>query len=187
MAYMLRPKLPTGSSFTGQIVYNSTDFEVDTTLRNYIESAEYEVISPYIIKNTGFDKKKYKVTDGGVKRFSIFLVGNLSFEMHQILLRLAIAVNGAGMILEFRDSFLTGDLDTPITYNCRWVNAGDFVANSELFYGGSIDLVTYTLPENEGRSISYVFDSVVDAPASGHEWDLQVNSSDADYEYYVVP
>lgn len=187
MAWMLRPKLPSTATFSGQIVYNSTGFEVDTSLRKYIDSAGFEIISPYVIKNTGFNKKKYMTSDMSTINYSIMLVGNLPFWMHQTLIRLAIAMNGSGMIMEFRDSFLSGTLDSPVTYNCRWTNAGDFVASSELLHGGSIELIAYTLPEDEGRGVDFEYESVIDAPASGYEWNLQNNSSSADYEYYVVP
>lgn len=192
MAWMMRPKLPASASFDGQMVYNSTDYEIDTTLRKYIESVDYEVFPQYIIKNTGFEKKKYKTSEPTTIKMSIMLVGNMPFYMQQILIKLAIAINSSGMIIEYRDSFVSGTPDVPVSYDCRWINAGDFVDTSELLFGGSIELVAYTLPEDEGRWYGGipdggVYEYVIDTPVSGAEWEFVVSDEDADEIFYEVP
>jgi len=191
MAWMIRPVLPTGTTFDGQLLYNITEYEIESVFKKYIESVEFEVMPQFETKITGFTKKKYRKTNSSTIRISIMLVGNLPFWIHQLILGLAIGCNGAGITIDFRDTFCSATVDTPVTYNCRWLNAGDFVENSELINGGSIDLVAYTLPEDEGRWYGGepdggYYEKVISAPASGLEWTLQIADGDADYFYTRV-
>lgn len=187
MTYVIRPKLPEAATFTGQIVFNTTDLEVDDRLITHIESVDYGIFPQFLIKNTGFEKKKYKYTDKSTVNISITLVGNLPFWLHQILIQLATAVNGSGMIIQFNDTFVSGTTSAPTVYDCRWLNAGDFVENNELLNGGVIELGAFTMPEDEGGLPTGDFEKTIEAPASGYEWDMKINDVDAETVYYRVP
>lgn len=191
MTWAFKTVLPDSATFNGEMVFDSPDLEVDNDIKRFTESAEYS-IKQYIIKHTGFEKKKYKNTDASNANISITLVGDLPFTWHQILLRLAIAINGAGCTLQFKDTWISGTSTSPIIYDCRWLNAGDFVETSELLNGGTMELEAYTMPENEGGYAvpgvpdGGVYQKTIDVPVSGFEWELQINAGDADEEYYRV-
>jgi len=142
MAYTFKPIIPDGYTFDGELVFNSTEIEIPITFRNYVENLSITIEEQYINKYTGFETKKYSKNDNDKKQIQIMLVGNLPHWLCDLLKTLAIAMNGTGMILEFKDSWVSGTDDNIITYNCRWTNAGDFVDNSELLCGASMDLVT---------------------------------------------
>ncbi len=142
MAWTLKPLIPSGYSFDGEIVYPSENLEVDTTFKQYVENVRHKIRPQFQNRYTGFETKKYRVADSSEHVFNIMLVGNLPRWLQQLLNRLAVAVNGAGMVLQFDDTWMT--TDSSIIYHCRWVNAGDFVDNSILLQGGSIDLISYT-------------------------------------------
>lgn len=185
MSYVLRPALYDGATFSGQLVYPTTVYEVDERLLKYIESISYSINDQYVVKNTGFEKKKYKQNGGSIKEISIILVGNLPFWMHEILIQLAISVNGAGMLIEFKDTIIAGTPDNPVVHDCRWVNAGDFVGNNELLNGGTIQLVVYS-QETIYTPSGGEFQKVIDTPVSDLEWDLKIVDGDATFVYYRV-
>jgi hypothetical protein len=191
MTWAFKTVLPTGSTFDGEMVFDSTDLEVDNDIKRFMESIDY-VIDQYEIKHTGFEKKKYKKTDASNAIISITLVGDLPFYWHQILLRLAIAINGSGATLQFKDAWVSGTLASPVTYTCRWINAGDFVETSELLNGGTMELEAYTMPEAEGRYAvpgvpdAGVYQETIDVPVSGFEWTEVIEEGDADEIYYEV-
>ena len=182
MAWALLPRTPTGATYDGNLVWNSTNIEIPDTFRQYVESINHSIKPMYINKYTGFETKKYYIRDSSEHRFMIMLVGNLPRWLQEALKRLAIAMNGAGMILQFLDNWVTGTDASSTTYNCRWVNAIDFVDNSELLCGGSMELVSFTLPAD--ISIDE-YQKVIDVPASGLQWDLHID--DQDTIYYRVP
>jgi len=189
MSWSIRPKFPTGTTFDGEITWTSTDIEIPDNIYLQLESTNIVIGSQFVNKNTGFEKKKYKKHDNSYVEYSIMLVGNLPYYLKELLLRLAAAVNGAGMILEFKDNWCMGTINSPIQYECRWTNAGDFVENSELLCGGSIKLLCFRSVENEGSGdpSGGVYEKTIDAPLSGFEWDLKIDDSDADYIYVRLP
>jgi len=193
MAWMLKPKVPTDDAFAaGKLVWTSTDIEVSTDLKLYVEEVITEIDNKIELKNTGFQKKKYRKEDTSNTRISIMLVGNLPFWLEEILKRLAVAMNGSGMILQFKDTFANGTNDDPITYDTRWINAGDFVENSELLNGGSMELEAFTELADQGRygqgedPDGGFYEETIDAPTSGVEWTEQIADGDADYIFYEV-
>ncbi len=185
MPYVLRPALYDGAVFSGQLVYPTTVYEVDERLLKYIESIGYSINDQYVVKNTGFEKKIYKQNAGTIKEISITLVGNLPFWMHEILIQLAVSVNGSGMMIEFNDTIITGTTSAPTVHDCRWVNAGDFVNNNELLNGGTIQLISYS-QETIPYVPSGIFQKVIDVPASGYEWTLKIEEAGTDHVYYRV-
>lgn len=138
-AWAIRPVLPSGYLFAGQLVYPMTAVTIPNTLKKYVESIELIEANEYMNKYTGFESKKYRVenTAGTAinTSISIMLVGNLPRWMSDLFQSLARGCNGAGMHLEFYDDFATTG-----QYTGRWVNAADFVDNSEALCGGSIDI-----------------------------------------------
>ena len=145
MAWTFKPKIPDGYSFSGDMVYNSTEMEVPDTIIKHINSVEHEIRSMYSVKFTGFETVLYQVTDSSEHFFSIMFVGDLSRWICDLLTRLAVAMNGAGMVLQFQDTWITGTDASPVTYYCRWLNAGDFVDSNLLLTGASMKLHTFTL------------------------------------------
>ena len=179
MTWALKPKLPTGSTFDGEMVYNSVELEVPATFKKYVETVGHTIKSQYINKYTGFETKKYSIRNSSEHHFRIMLVGDLPRWMRDLLHVLAIAMNGAGMILQFDDTWITTTGST--IYDCRWVNAGDFVDNSELLNGASMNLVSYS----STLAITVTeFQKVINDP--GLEWALQIDEAGADNVYYRV-
>jgi len=144
-SWALRSVLPDGTSFKGEIVYPMTSLEVPNTFRKYVESLEVSYSdSLYVIKDTGFEHKKYqREATGGIKilaTVSIMLVGDLPRWLMCLLINLAIGCNGGGMWVDFYDDWATDK-----QYTGRWYNAVDFVENSELLCGGSIELECFII------------------------------------------
>ena len=179
MAWTLKAKTPTGDTFNGQMVWNSTEIEVPTTFKEYVESVDHGIKSQYINKYTGFETKKYSIRDSSAHHFRIMLVGDLPRWMRDLLHVLAIAMNGAGMILQFDDTWITTTGST--IYDCRWINAGDFVDNSELLNGASMDLVSY---DSTLAVTVDVFQKVINDP--GLVWNMQISETGVDNIYYRV-
>jgi len=177
MSWTLKPKTPTGDTFSGQMVWNSTVIEIPTTFKEYVESVEHTIKSQYINKYTGFETKKYSIRDSSEHHFSIMLVGDLPRWVRDLLHVLAISMNGAGMILQFDDTWITSTTST--VYDCRWINAGDFVDNSELLNGASMELISYDSVESIDVD---EYQKVISDP--GIEWELKILDADATEIYY---
>lgn len=179
MTWALKPKLPTGATFNGELPWNSTEIEIPATFKNYVESCDYAIMSQYINKYTGFETKKYNKDDSSERMFRIMLVGDLPRWMRDLLHALAIAMNGSGMILQFDDTWITTTGST--IYDCRWVNAGDFVDNSELLNGASMNLISYNttlaITVNEFQKVINTEDL---------EWNMQISDVGVDHTYYRV-
>ena len=143
-AWAIRPVLPSGASFTGQIVHNMTNVTIPNTLKRYVDSVTISESDAYLNKYTGFETKKYRIgnaTGATVDAsLSIMLVGDLPRWLMGLFESLARGCNGAGMELEFYDDWISST-----QYTGRWVNAADFVDNSELLCGGSIDLAVFDM------------------------------------------
>ncbi len=185
MAWALKPKFPTGTTFDGEMVWTSTDIEIPLEdFKNYVENIRHKINSQFENKYTGFETNKYKVQNSDEKLFRIMLVGNLPRWLQDALHRLAIAMNGAGIILQWKDDFFTGTTSSPVTYEARWLNAGDFVDNNELLCGGSMELLAY----DSDNVVTYTeFQKVIATPASGLEWTLHIDdASGTDHVYYRV-
>lgn len=179
MTWALKPKIPTDATFGGEMVWNSTEMEIPATFKSYIESVSHSIKPMYINKATGFETKKYSKNDSSVHTWRIMLVGNLPRWMCEALHRLAIAMNGAGMILQFDDTWITTEGST--IYDCRWINAGDFVENSTLLCGASMNLISYD------STLAITVDEYQKVIADpGLIWDLQTSETGADNIYYRV-
>jgi hypothetical protein len=129
-------------SFDGELVWNMTSYVVSDNFKNYVESMEVVYRDVYINHRTGFETTKRVMhantgTDILID-ISITLIGSLSRGIMQQLQRLAQGVSGAGMELTFRDDWWES-----YQYSCRWINAGQFVENSNLLCGGRMDLVCW--------------------------------------------
>jgi hypothetical protein len=146
--WTLKPKLTDGASFNGELVWPSTNLEIKYGFKLYVENVKVTFKNKFDLKYTGFESKKYKIQNGNEKLFDIMLVGDLPRWLQDALLRLAIAMNGSGMILQFYDDWVTGTELVPITYEGRWLNAADFVDNNELLCGGSIRYLAYESDES---------------------------------------
>ncbi len=183
MAWALKPAIPDSITFGGELVYPATDIEVPDDFREYVENACFEIKPQFINKMTGFETKKYKTDTPSEVKMSIMMVGNLPRWLQQNLQRLAIAVNGAGLEIQFLDNWISGTDSSSITYNCRWENAGDFVDNSELLCGGSLLLHAFGV-----TALTEIteYQKVINTPASGLEWDLQMDDAAATEIYYRV-
>jgi len=144
--WAFRPVLPAGSSFAGQTVYNMTAVEVPNTLLYYVDSLGIEYADIYINKMTGFETKKYRVknTTGTSVQASLqlTLVGSLPRWLQQLFITIAKGCNGGGMQVDLYD-----DWATQKQYTCRWINAGDFIDNSELLCAGSLDLEAFVIQD----------------------------------------
>ncbi len=184
MTWSLKPKIPDGFSFDGELVYSSTSIEISPLLKGYIQSINLAGMDQFDLKYTGFESKKYKVANSNEKSIRIMLVGNLPRWVCDSLESLAKAVNGAGMIIQFYDDFFTGTEASPITYECRWLNAGDFVDNSELLCGGSIELFAF---DSTNTVDIEVYQKVISNPVGDLEWELNIYDADASEIYYRVP
>lgn len=144
MSWTFKPMVPVGYSFSGDMVYNSTEIEIPDSIIKNIDSVNHEIRSMYSVKLTGFETVLYQITDSSEHLFSIMFVGNLSRWIGDLLTRLAVAMNGAGMVLQFKDTWITGTDASPVTYYCRWINAGDFVDSNILYGGASMNLHTFS-------------------------------------------
>ena len=184
MGWAFKPKLPDGATFNGEIVWPSTGMEIPDTFRLYVENVTYSIRNQFDVKYTGFETKKYKIQNTNERLYRFMLVGDLPRWMQDALLRLAVAMNGAGMILQFKDNWISGTDESFTTYDGRWLNAGDFVDNSELLCGGSIEYLAYT---STNTTTVTEFQKVINTPGSGLEWELKINDVDAtDNIYYRV-
>lgn len=179
MAWTLKAILPDDASFSGQIVWNSTEIEIPTTFKEYVESVDHSIKSQFINKYTGFETKKYNIRDTSEHHFNFMLVGDLPRWLRDLLHVLAIATNGAGMIIRLDDTWVTTEGST--LFDCRWVNAGDFVDNSELLNGATMNLVTY---QSTLAITVDIFQKVIEDP--GLQWQLQINEVGADNVYYRI-
>jgi len=144
MTWALKPKLPGGSSFSGQMVYNTVDIEVEDTFKDSVEWVAFKILGQYDYLLNGFESIIYKKDVYTQKKISIMLVGSLNHNVKNQLHRLAIGLNGSGMILQWKDDIVSGTVASPVTYECRWLNAGKFVDNSEILCGGRIDLISFS-------------------------------------------
>ena len=184
MSWMLKPNADSYAWSAGRTPFISTEIEVDNDLlRVNISSVNIRIGNMYEMMYQGFDVTKYKTQDDNIVEINIMLVGNIPRHLHEQLYQLAIAINGGGMILQFKDDFATGTSASPITYNCRWINAGDFVESNAIQSGGSINLISYELPSEIAVT---EFQKTIALPISGLAWNLQINSSGADNIYYRV-
>lgn len=140
--WAFKPVLPSASVFSGQIVYQSTNINFPNTMKKYVDSVRIFRNSNYANKYTGFETKKYKINANSGNDYdidiNIVMVGNLPFNLFQILRNIAVSINGAGMEVQFYDDWITDK-----QYRGHWVNAGDFVDNNYIHYGASIQLACY--------------------------------------------
>jgi len=179
MTYQLKPKLPTGATYgSGQITFPTTNIEVSSDFKNYVETIDIEIRPMYIMKYDGFDAKKYKAHEENIRSIDIMLVGNLPRFLHEQLYQLAIATNGAGIAIEFYDDFATGTDASPISYTCRWVNAGDFVESNVIQNGGSIQLIAFDAPEDV---VFAEYQETIDVPASTLDWQENIAEQTENY------
>lgn len=140
--WALRLVLPAGASFNGQIVWPMTNIEFPNTLKKYTQSVRIVEHSNNLTKHTGFESKKYRIaastgTDYDID-LSIMLVGDLPRWACELLRDMAVGANGGGIEIQFYDDWITD-----YQYRGRWVNAGDFVDNSEALCGASIDILAF--------------------------------------------
>lgn len=131
-----------GAYTNGPIVYNVSNYTIGDNFKYYVDSMEVVYDSINDLQLSGFSNIKFlqntyniAETSGSI---SITLVGDLPKWLMQQLLQLSKAVMGGGMELSFTDAFATYK-----TYKCKWENAGDFVENSELLCGGTMQLRFY--------------------------------------------
>ena len=138
-SWAFKTTVPSGISFDGQIVYDSTLLQIPNTLKKYVQSIDVYHTSYNLVKHTGFEAKIYrkKNTSGTdlEAELSIMLVGDLPRWLQAMFVSLARACVGAGITVDFYDDWATDK-----QYTGYWVNASDFVDNSELLCGGSIDM-----------------------------------------------
>ncbi len=180
MSWTFKPITPTGYSFNGELSWPSTYWEVPDDILKYIERADKLPLSQYEIKHTGFESTTHKVRDESDGVIMIMFTGDLQHWLQEKLHRLAIAMNGAGMILQFKCPFFDGTFETTVTYKGRWINAGDFVENSALLCGASMHFA-YFLPA--GNIAITTYDEVI----SGGDvtWNEQI-AAPVDETYYEV-
>lgn len=129
-------------TFGGEMIWRMSSYSIPDTIVKYIDSVEYVHRSRYINKRTGFETTKHTIhstsdTDTLID-INITFVGNLTRQWMQALTQLAKGVNGAGMEITFRDDFWTD-----YNYQCRWVNAGNIIENSELICGAGMLLESW--------------------------------------------
>jgi hypothetical protein len=183
MSWSFKTKMTTGYTFAGELPYPSTAIEVPITFKDIVERVTFEYKNQYEHKYTGFETIKHKVNYYNEKAFSIMLVGNLTRGWQDLLVRLATAMNGSGCILQFYDDWITGTTSVPVTYECRWVNAGDFVDNNELLCGGSMELICF---DSAAQTTITEYQKMILTPGSGLEWQYNKTTVGVEYEYYRV-
>jgi len=144
MAWTLKPTAD-GVAFGGETVWPSTYLEISDSFKYYVESVSYKTNNQYVNKLTGFVTKKYKVNDADKIYIDITLAGNIPHWLVDALFSLAQSMNGAGMILQFKDDWINGTESVPITYDCRWTNSTDFVDSSSLLSGASMQLLAFNV------------------------------------------
>ena len=143
MTWAIKPVLPGGTTFAGQIMFNITNYEISNDFKNHVESVSFRIPGQYEHVMTGFESYVYKKSTVSERIARIMMIGSLSHSMKNQLHRLAIGINGSGCVLQWKDDFIFGSVASPTTHECRWLNAGKFVDNSELLCGGRIDLRIY--------------------------------------------
>jgi len=183
MSWTFKPVINTGFSFSGDMVYNSSEIEVPDSVIKYINSVDNDIQSMYLDKYTGFETVKYQVRDSSLRHFSINFVGNMPRWVRDLLCELAIAVNGAGMVIQFRDTWVTGTDAVPVVYYCNWLNAGDFVDSNVLLSGANMELDSFSLP---GATVITEYQKMIDIPANNLEWQYNISNVGVDEEYYRV-
>ena len=141
MSWIIKTALPGGSTFKGQIVYDTTTIEVPDSLIRYIESVSIREANKYITKLTGGEATKHKVAYVGTDmdtEISIVLIGKLPRYYFSLFYMLANAINQGGMPLYFKDTFASD-----YQYTCRWVNAVSFAESDVLFGGCTLELSSW--------------------------------------------
>jgi len=183
MSWTFKTKMLSGYAFNGELPYQSINMEIPTTFKNVVESVRFEYINQFDQKYTGFETIKHKINYYNNKNISIMLIGSLTRGWQDVLIRLATAMNGAGCVLQFSDDWVTGTESVPIVYDCRWVNAGDFVDNNELLCGGSMELVCFN---TSPAVVPNEFQKVIDIPVSDLQWQYNITPTGVDHEYYRI-
>jgi hypothetical protein len=183
MAWALKPKLPDGAVFGNEIVYQSTVVEISDTFKLYVISIQQATNNQFVNKATGFETDRYKKNDADKISIDITLAGNIPHWLEDALKVLAQSMNGAGMILQFLDDWVNGTVLQPVTYDCRWVNAGDFVNSSTLLSGATMQLLAFNVSP---PVVIEEYQKVIDIPASTLEWIYNINSGPGITEYQRV-
>lgn len=142
--WAFRPVTPAGSSFSGEMVYNMTNVEVPNTFCRYVDSLSVVYPNYNINKESGFLRKKYRRKaasgDDVEAEVSLMLAGDIPRWLRELLETIAKGCSGGGMHVDLYDDWATDK-----QYTCRWVNSGDFVDNTELLCGGSMDLLAFKI------------------------------------------
>lgn len=143
----LQAVLPAGSTFSGQLVYNSTDNFIDSGIKHFIESISITYMSKYVNKYTGFETKKYRIRNMDFSydvdaEVDVMFTGDLTKKYQNLLRNLANSVLGGGMQIKFTD-----DIASDKHFTGRWVNSGDFVDNTELLCGASLQLLAFNVAD----------------------------------------
>jgi len=140
MANAFTPNIP--EAFDGEMVFNMESYVVADTFSKYVESMSIVHRPKFVVKRTGFEGYKHLIHkhSGNDVLVDIMIVlnGGMPRWLMQQLTQLAKGVLGAGMELAFRDDWWSS-----YTYTCRWVNASDFVENSTLSNGGTMELQSW--------------------------------------------
>ena len=173
MAWALKPKLPDGAVFGNEIVYQSTVVEIPDTFKLYVSSIQQSTNNQFVNKATGFETNRYKTNDADKISIDITLAGNIPHWLEDALKVLAQSMNGAGMILQFLDDWVNGTTLQPVTYDCRWINAGDFVNNSTLLSGATMQLLAFNVSP---PVVIEEYEKVINIPPSLLEWELEIDT-----------
>lgn len=141
--YLIKPSIPAGTSFDGQIVFDLTNYEIPYSWWRYVDSVEIVHRPKWLNRYTGFETTKRRIgttgSSGTMVDLSITWVGSLPRDVLQRLQRLAEGANGGGIDLLFYDDLVSG-----YTYTGKWDNAGDFVENNPIHGGASVRLACWS-------------------------------------------
>lgn len=130
----------------GELSYTMANYAIPSAFRRSIESVSIKYRPAIEVKTTGFESVRHVIapTSGNdiLVDISIMLTGDVSYLDRRRLETLAHGMLGAGLSMYFYDDWMDDRV-----YLCRWVNAGDFVSNTELLAGGSMDLVSWEVQD----------------------------------------
>jgi len=123
----------------GELGYTMANYAVPIALKKSIESVAVTYQNAVEVKMTGFEGIRHVIApttgDDILCTVDIQFAGDLAYSDRRRLETLANGMLGAGLSMYFYDDWIDS-----VAYTCRWLNAGDFVSNTELLAGGMMHL-----------------------------------------------
>ena len=126
------------TAYTGQLIYNMTNYSISEGLKNYVESVEIVYDNIFDRKLSGFSDVNYLQNaidlNENTGKIQITFTNDVAPWLIGSLIKLAKGVLSSGMNLIFSD-WVTDE-----SYYCIWDNAGEFIEQSPVLSGASMFL-----------------------------------------------